>query len=85
MKLLLKKVFPKSNGNDNESVAIKSYVDYYSKMGKSVVVNSRDLSVHPGLLQVQMELSIYDATEEHWVLRGESPFSCQNMLFDVTC
>ena len=47
MKLLLKKLFPKPNGNDNESVAIKSYVDYYSKMGKSVVVNSHGLSVHP--------------------------------------
>lgn len=36
-------------GNDHESVAIKSYVDHQSKLGRTDAINSCGLSVHPSM------------------------------------
>ena len=77
-------------GSDHESVAIKSYMDYQRKMGKSIVVNSCGLSVHPSLpwLATTPDGIVYDASEEHYkrgCLEVKCPFSCNNMLFEVAC
>lgn len=50
-------------GKDHESTAVKSYVDYQNKLGKAVKVKLihvvyQCIHLHPGLLEVLMELSL---------------------------
>ena len=55
-------------------------MDYQSKMGKSVVVNSCGLSVHPSMpwLAASPDGIVYDSSEEHYkrgCLEVKCPFS----------
>ena len=77
-------------GNDHESTAVKSYVDYQNKHGKVVKVNSCGLSVHPSTPWVagSPDGIVFDPTEEHYnkgCLEVKCPQTCEKVPITVAC
>ena len=77
-------------GNDHESTAVKSYVDYQNKHGKVVKVNSCGLSVHPSTPWVagSPDGIVFDPTEERHnrgCLEVKCPQTCEKVPLTVAC
>ena len=77
-------------GNDHESTAVKSYVDYQNKHGKTVEVYPCGLSVHPSTPWVagSPDGIVYDSTEKNHnrgCLEVKCPLTCEKVPFSVAC
>ena len=69
-------------GKHHEAIAIKSYVDYQSKEGTAVQVNSCGLSVDPSMpwLAPSPDAIVVDPTQEHQkieCLEVKCPYVCE--------
>jgi len=74
-------------GQQNEAIAVRSYVNYQNKCGINIQVNSCGLSIDPWLA-ASPDAIVLDPTQKHQkkgCLEVKCPYSCKKMLFETAC
>ncbi|XP_065899160.1 uncharacterized protein [Dysidea avara] len=77
-------------GQHNETIAVRSYVNYQNKRGIMIQVNSCGLSIDPSTpwLAASPDAIVVDPTQKHpkrGCLEVKCPLSCEKMLFAAAC
>jgi len=77
-------------GQQNETIAVRSYVNHQNKRGINIQVNSCGLYIDPSVpwLAASPDAIVLDPTQQQQnkgCLEVKCPFSCEKVLFEAAC